>query len=138
MSVTAVASAQPTGGAWAGTTLEPKGWTYLGYNDHTGLVVYVRRYRPSTLRPPGPFPRIWLRWEYAAPQAASPAEFRSEIILVDVDCAQSRMRGLQQDRFAGNNLAGALLSISAAKGDWQDVAPNTLNSATMKIVCGAS
>lgn len=123
------ASAQTDQITWRGISIALKGWTTLGESNN-----YLWLYRSPVLRPPGALPRIWMRAELYPPDARDPTTL-SGTTLDEVDCAQGRIRTLQEVKFPEHNLTGVSNGLSSKAGEWQFAVPGSTGDSEIKLVC---
>jgi hypothetical protein len=131
MATTASAQAVAPTPLWA--ILEPMGWTPLAFNADDTLSAYVRF---PVVRPPGAFPRIWVRWEYSTPQTDRYPNYRSIMDLNEVNCSQGTTRIIQEQTYIGNNFEGEASSSLTGPTTWQYPGPGTFNESILRVVCG--
>ena len=121
------ASALPSDSSWAGVSLAPEGWTYLGWTDQTQVFL-----RPPIVREANGHLRVWIRWELVRPHDS----VSSFAALSEYDCVLRRTRNIQAVEYSDRNLQGSVVSRLPEEIDWTDDAPGTLGDLIEKAVCG--
>jgi hypothetical protein len=122
-----IASAQPSDGSWAGISLAPEGWTYLGWTDQTQVFA-----RPPIVREANGYLRVWIRWELVRPHDS----VSSFAALSEYDCALRRTRNIQVVEYSDRNLQGSVVSRLPQEINWTYDSPETLGDLIEKAVCG--
>lgn len=107
---------------WDGIRLD--GWTYFGEATDGSLLMFTKGARGEGLR-------SWARFEYAEPDSNGARSIRT---LNEFDCQQGRVRTLQWDSFAENNLSGTGRVVPQT-GDWKYPAPGTFGEGHFLLMC---
>jgi len=82
---------------------------------------------------------VWLRQEYAEPQAGSNGKYLSVVEKVQYDCTRDRARPLLIIYYAGNNIQGGEQSeeADAKTAVWNAIVPGTRDEFNFSWACGA-
>jgi hypothetical protein len=129
-----LALAQSNEGAFAGVSLELKGWTPLGLFGASPADRISAYYRVPATQPPGSFRRLWVREELSR---RGPSGVQSFMMLIDADCSQARFRTIQYFAYKINNLSGDVISSDSSVEDWTYPGPGSLGESFQRVVCGA-
>lgn len=82
---------------------------------------------------PGPSPRLkWLRVEMREP---SQYGTRSQISLVEYDCAGGRSRPVQHTSFTGPNMTGTTEGSSTGEASWRYPTPGSVGETQFNWAC---
>lgn len=108
--------------AWAG-------WVELGRAEN-GNVFYID---PATIRKDGNRRKVWTITDL---NTASSSGALSRKHRIEFDCKEERSRFLSISAHSKLMGAGDVLLIDNGVGEWQEVAPATVNEAFLKRVCG--
>ena len=77
----------------------------------------------------------WLRVDLRRKADFNALKVSSTRGLVQFDCAQSKMRTLEQSYFAKRELKGFPLQTNSTPTDWRRIPPNTPMTKVIKLVC---
>ena len=82
---------------------------------------------------------VWLRQEYAEPQAGDNGKYLSVVEKIQYDCAKDRARPLLVIYYAGNNIQGSEQSQEAdtKTAVWNPIVPGTRDEFNYLWACGA-
>jgi hypothetical protein len=82
---------------------------------------------------------VWLRQEYAEPQAGDNGKYLSVVEKIQYDCAKDRARPLLVIYYAGNNIQGSEQSQEAdtKTAVWNPIVPGTRDEFDYVWACGA-
>ena len=82
---------------------------------------------------------VWLRQEYAEPQAGDNGKYLSVVEKIQYDCAKDRARPLLVIYYAGNNIQGSEQSEEAdvKTAVWNPIVPGTRDEFDYVWACGA-
>jgi hypothetical protein len=82
---------------------------------------------------------VWLRQEYAEPQAGDNGKYLSVVEKIQYDCAKDRARPLLVIYYAGNNIQGSEQSeeADAKTAVWNPIVPGTRDEFNYRWACGA-
>jgi len=82
---------------------------------------------------------VWLRQEYAEPQAGDNGKYLSVVEKIQYDCAKDRARPLLVIYYAGNNIQGSEQSeeADAKTAVWNPIVPGTRDEFDYVWACGA-
>lgn len=113
--------------AWA-AIVERGDWelTAVSHDGATVALVKGRKQTsPSTVR-------AWVRFEL---KTAMPSGAMTVVGLQEFDCTDDRMRSLQTNKYAENNMRGTMLG-SDGVGEWSFVIPGSISESIHEKVCG--
>jgi hypothetical protein len=110
-------------------------WTYV--SAALGVTMY---YRPPVLHGSAPnLVRIWVRWEYTAPQGLPnviPAvTYLSAVELEEIDCTEMRARSLQDTYFSQSSMGGEAPTYAAPTPSWSYEIPGTMGDQIAQLAC---
>lgn len=112
------------------------GWPYFAAAEEGGLLMFAKTAKGNDGR--SARGKVWVRHEFRLPRTEAEAPgapaFRSEKLLVDVDCAAGRFRNAAAFRYPKNNLEGAEDSYRFEQ-DWQAPAAGTLDATVVEVAC---
>jgi hypothetical protein len=82
---------------------------------------------------------VWLRQEYAEPQAGDNGKYLSVVEKIQYDCAKDRARPLLVIYYAGNNIQGSEQTeeADAKTAVWNSIVPGTRDEFNYRWACGA-
>ena len=82
---------------------------------------------------------VWLRQEYAEPQAGDNGKYLSLVEKIQYDCAKDRARPLLVIYYAGNNIQGSEQSEEAdvKTAVWNPIVPGTRDEFNYRWACSA-
>lgn len=82
---------------------------------------------------------VWLRQEYAEPQAGDNGKYLSVVEKIQYDCAKDRARPLLVIYYAGNNIQGSEQSeeADAKAAVWNPIVPGTRDEFNYRWACSA-
>ena len=82
---------------------------------------------------------VWLRQEYAEPQAGDNGKYLSVVEKIQYDCAKDRARPLLVIYYAANNIQGSEQSEEAdtKTAVWNPIVPGTRDEFNYRWACGA-
>jgi hypothetical protein len=82
---------------------------------------------------------VWLRQEYAEPQAGDNGKYLSVVEKIQYDCAKDRARPLLVIYYAGNNIQGSEQTEEAdtKTAAWNSIVPGTRDEFDYRWACGA-
>ncbi len=82
---------------------------------------------------------VWLRQEYAEPQAGDNGKYLSVVEKIQYDCAKDRARPLVVIYYGGNNIQGNEQSeeADAKTAVWNPIVPGTRDEFDYRWACGA-
>lgn len=119
-------------GDWVAANLWPMG--YFPFDRVNGGVSYLSLSSEQDLR--APVVRAWVRYEYFEPRAMNGRLAQSERLVLDLDCAQGRVRAQTVERFAGSNLQG-VPEVIRMDGGWTTPEAGTLSHRQLTFLCEA-
>jgi hypothetical protein len=82
---------------------------------------------------------VWLRQEYAEPQAGDNGKYLSVVEKIQYDCTKDRARPLLVIYYTGNNIQGSEQSeeADAKTAVWNPIVPGTRDEFDYRWACGA-
>ncbi|MBI1683518.1 hypothetical protein I4Q42_07555 [Caulobacter hibisci] len=112
------------------------GWPFFAAAEEGMVLMFAKTAKGNDgLAPRG---QVWVRHEFRTPrtEAEAPAApaFRSEKLLVEVDCTAGRFRNAAAFRYPNNNLEGAEDAYRFEQ-DWQAPAAGTLDATVVEAAC---
>jgi hypothetical protein len=128
--------------AWV-RTLDPMtagGWEFRAVATDGSWAAYITHHQ---MKLTGSVVTVWLRQEYAEPQAgsgASSGKFSSVVQKMQYDCAKNRARALLTVYYSGNDLQGSEQSEEAdpKQAVWTAIVPGTRDELDFTWACGAA
>ncbi|MDP9065649.1 MAG: hypothetical protein M3O06_07285 [Pseudomonadota bacterium] len=124
--------------AWVRTLnpLTAGGWEFRSVADDGSWATYSTTHQ---LKRSGTTITVWLRLEYAEPQANGSQRFLSVVQKVQYDCAKERWRALTTVYYAQNNLQGSdeTEEADAKTAPWSAIIPGTRDELDAAWACGA-
>jgi hypothetical protein len=124
--------------AWVGT-LDPMaagGWEFRAVAADGSWATYSTTHQ---MKRAGAQVTVWLRQEYAEPQAGTNGKYLSVVEKIQYDCARDRARPLLIIYYAGNNIQGSEQSeeVDAKAAVWNAIVPGTRDEFNFLWACGA-
>ncbi len=112
------------------------GWPFFAAGEDGAVLMFAKTAKDNDgLAPRG---KVWVRHEFREPlteaEAPDAPAFRSEKLLVEVDCTASRFRNAAAFRYPDNNLEGAEDAYRFEQ-DWQAPAAGTLDATVVEAAC---
>lgn len=112
------------------------GWPYFAAAEEGAVLMFAKTAKGNDGRKPQG--QVWVRHEFRLPrteaQAPDAPAFRSEKVLVEVDCTAGRFRNAAAFRYPKNNLEGTEDSYRFEQ-DWQAPAAGTLDATVVEAAC---
>jgi hypothetical protein len=105
-------------------------WTRIGNTDQA--IEYIDY---ATIRRNGALGRIWTLHDLKVRVADFPSGTMSIRTLTEFDCAQERSRSLSNSAHSGAMATGRSLLVVTTAGEWNYIAPGTVDDGVRKIVC---
>ena len=124
--------------AWV-RTLDPMlagGWEFRAVAADGSWATYSTNHQ---MKRAGSQVTVWLRQEYAEPQAGDNGKYLSVVEKIQYDCAKDRARPLLVIYYAGNNIQGSEQSQEAdtKTAVWNPIVPGTRDEFDYVWACGA-
>jgi hypothetical protein len=124
--------------AWV-RTLDPMaagGWEFRAVAADGSWATYSTTHQ---MKRAGSQVTVWLRQEYAEPQAGGGGKYMSVVEKIQYDCARDRARPLVIIYYAGNNIQGSEQSeeVDAKTAVWNAIVPGTRDEFNYLWACGA-
>jgi hypothetical protein len=124
--------------AWV-RTLDPMaggGWDFRAVAADGSWATYSTTHQ---MKRAGSQVTVWLRQEYAEPQAGSSGKYLSVVEKIQYDCTRDRSRPLLIIYYAGNNIQGGEQSeeADAKTAVWNAIVPGTRDEFNFLWACGA-
>jgi hypothetical protein len=124
--------------AWV-RTLDPMaagGWEFRAVAADGSWATYSTTHQ---MKRAGSQVTVWLRQEYAEPQAGSNGKYLSVVEKIQYDCTRDRARPLLIIYYAGNNIQGGEQSeeADAKTAVWNAIVPGTRDEFNFLWACGA-
>jgi hypothetical protein len=124
--------------AWV-RTLDPMaagGWEFRAVAADGAWATYSTTHQ---MKRAGGQVTVWLRQEYAEPQAGSNGKYLSVVEKIQYDCTRDRARPLLIIYYAGNNIQGSEQSeeADAKAAVWNAIVPGTRDEFNYLWACGA-
>jgi hypothetical protein len=124
--------------AWVGT-LDPMaagGWEFRAVAADGSWATYSTTHQ---MKRAGGQVTVWLRQEYAEPQAGGSGKYLSVVEKIQYDCTKDRSRPLLIIYYAGNNIQGGEQSeeADAKTAVWDAIVPGTRDEFNFLWACGA-
>jgi hypothetical protein len=124
--------------AWV-RTLDPMaagGWEFRAVAADGAWATYSTTHQ---MKRAGGQVTVWLRQEYAEPQAGSNGKYLSVVEKIQYDCTRDRARPLLIIYYAGNNIQGSEQSeeADAKAAVWNAIVPGTRDEFNFLWACGA-
>jgi hypothetical protein len=124
--------------AWV-RTLDPMlagGWEFRAVAADGSWATYSTNHQ---MKRAGSQVTVWLRQEYAEPQAGDNGKYLSVVEKIQYDCAKDRARPLLVIYYAGNNIQGSEQSeeADAKTAVWNPIVPGTRDEFNYRWACGA-
>jgi hypothetical protein len=122
--------------AWV-RTLNPMtagGWEFRAVANDGSWAAYSTSHQ---MKRGGQLVTVWLRQEYAEPQAGSSGKYSSVVEKVQYDCAKERARALLIIYYADNNIQGSEQSEEAdtKTATWNAIVPGTRDEFNFLWAC---
>lgn len=120
---------------WA-AKVRADGWPFFAAGEDGAVLMFAKTAKGNDgLAPRG---SVWVRHEFRQPRTEAEAPtapaFRSEKLLVEVDCTANRFRNAAAFRYPDNNLQGAEDAYRFEQ-DWQAPAAGTLDATVVETAC---
>jgi hypothetical protein len=124
--------------AWV-RTLNPMaagGWEFRAVANDGSWAAYSTNHQ---MKRGGQLVTVWLRQEYAEPQAGSSGRYSSVVEKVQYDCTKERARALLIIYYADNNIQGSEQSEEAdtKTATWNAIVPGTRDESNFLWACNA-
>jgi len=124
--------------AWV-RTLDPMlagGWEFRAVAADGSWATYSTNHQMKRARSQV---TVWLRQEYAEPQAGDNGKYLSVVEKIQYDCAKDRARPLLVIYYAANNIQGSEQSEEAdtKTAVWNPIVPGTRDEFNYRWACGA-
>ncbi len=124
--------------AWV-RTLDPMaagGWEFRAVAADGSWATYSTTHQ---MKRTGSQVTVWLRREYAEPQAGGNAKFLSVVERIQYDCPRERARPVLTIYYTGNNIQGSEQSeeADAKSAVWNAIVPGTRDEFNFLWACGA-
>ena len=124
--------------AWV-RTLDPMaagGWEFRAVAADGAWATYSTTHQ---MKRAGGQVTVWLRQEYAEPQAGGSGKYLSVVEKIQYDCTRDRARPLLIIYYAGNNIQGSEQSeeADAKAAVWNAIVPGTRDEFNFLWACGA-
>jgi surface-adhesin protein E len=124
--------------AWV-RTLDPMlagGWEFRAVAADGSWATYSTNHQ---MKRAGSQVTVWLRQEYAEPQAGDNGKYLSVVEKIQYDCAKDRARPLLVIYYAGNNIQGSEQTeeADAKTAVWNSIVPGTRDEFNYRWACGA-
>jgi hypothetical protein len=124
--------------AWV-RTLDPMaagGWEFRAVAADGSWATYSTTHQ---MKRSGGQVTVWLRQEYAEPQAGGSGKYLSVVEKIQYDCTRDRARPLLIIYYAGNNIQGSEQSeeADAKTAVWNPIVPGTRDEFNYLWACGA-
>jgi hypothetical protein len=124
--------------AWV-RTLDPMaagGWEFRAVAADGSWATYSTTHQ---MKRAGSQVTVWLRQEYAEPQAGGGGKYMSVVEKIQYDCTRDRARPLLIIYYAGNNIQGSEQSeeVDAKTAVWNAIVPGTRDEFNYLWACGA-
>jgi hypothetical protein len=124
--------------AWV-RTLDPMaagGWEFRAVAADGSWATYSTTHQMKRV---GSQVTVWLRQEYAEPQAGGSGKYMSVVEKIQYDCTKDRARPLLIIYYAGNNIQGSEQSeeVDAKTALWNAIVPGTRDEFNYLWACGA-
>ena len=124
--------------AWV-RTLDPMaagGWEFRAVAADGSWATYSTTHQMKRV---GSQVTVWLRQEYAEPQAGGSGKYLSVVEKIQYDCTKARARPLLIIYYAGNNIQGSEQSeeVDAKTAVWNAIVPGTRDEFNYLWACGA-
>jgi hypothetical protein len=124
--------------AWV-RTLDPMaagGWEFRAVAADGSWATYSTTHQMKRV---GSQVTVWLRQEYAEPQAGGSGKYLSVVEKIQYDCTRDRARPLLIIYYAGNNIQGSEQSeeADAKTAVWSAIVPGTRDEFNYLWACGA-
>jgi hypothetical protein len=125
--------------AWV-RTLNPMtagGWEFRAVANDGAWATFSTNHQ---MKRSGKLVTIWLREEYAEPQAGSEGRYLSVVQKMQYDCAKQQARTLLAVYYADNNIQGSEQSeeADAKTAPWSAIVPGTRDEFNITWACGAA
>jgi hypothetical protein len=124
--------------AWVGTLdpMAPGGWEFRAVAADGSWATYSTTHQ---MKRAGSQVTVWLRQEFAEPQAGSNGKYLSVVEKIQYDCTRDRARPLLIIYYAGNNIQGSEQSeeADAKTAVWSAIVPGTRDEFNYLWACGA-
>jgi hypothetical protein len=125
--------------AWV-RTLDPMsagGWEFRTVANDGSWAIYTTDHQ---MKRSGKTVTVWLRQEYAEPQAGSDGRYSSTVEKTQYDCAKQQTRPLLIVYYANNNIQGSEQSeeADAKTAPWNAIIPGTREESNFLWACGAA
>ena len=105
-------------------------WEYLATDDEDSIIYFD----PVTIKNKGS--RTARGWFVSDLKQARNDGIRSWRVMLEADCPAGKLRTSSVTYFTGSMLSGAIYSTSDEPAVWRYVAPDTVNAARFKVLCG--
>jgi hypothetical protein len=124
--------------AWV-RTLDPMaagGWEFRAVAADGSWATYSTTHQ---MKRAGSQVTVWLRQEYAEPQAGGSGKYLSLVEKIQYDCTRDRARPLLIIYYAGNNIQGSEQSeeVDPKTAVWNAIVPGTRDEFNYLWACGA-
>jgi hypothetical protein len=124
--------------AWV-RTLDPMaagGWEFRAVAADGSWATYSTTHQ---MKRAGSQVTVWLRQEYAEPQAGGSGKYLSVVEKIQYDCTRDRARPLLIIYYAGNNIQGSEQSeeVDPKTAVWNAIVPGTRDEFNYLWACGA-
>jgi hypothetical protein len=128
-------SADPMG--WV-RTLDPMssgGWEFRAVDNRGSWATFSSTHQ---FKRSGQVVTVWLRQEYAEPQAGGTVPYLSEVEKVQYDCKKEQARDLLAVYYAANNVQGNQQTEESdpKSAPWNAIVPGTREETTFLWACG--
>lgn len=112
------------------------GWPFFAAGEDGAVLMFAKTAKGNDgLMPRG---RVWVRHEFrqprTEPEAPGAPAYRSEKLLVDIDCKTGRFRNAATFRYPDNNLEGAEDAYRFEQ-DWQTPLAGALDATVIEAAC---
>jgi hypothetical protein len=124
--------------AWVATLdpMAPGGWEFRAVAADGSWATYSTTHQ---MKRAGSQVTVWLRQEFAEPQAGSNGKYLSVVEKIQYDCTRDRARPLLIIYYAANNIQGGEQSeeADAKTAVWNAIVPGTRDEFNFLWACGA-
>jgi hypothetical protein len=120
-------------------TLDPMaagGWEFRAVANDGSWAAFST---PHQMKRSGQIVTVWLRQEYAEPQAVNSTHYLSAVEKAQYDCAKDQARALLVIYYGGNNAQGSEQTEEAdtKTASWTPIVPGTRDESNFLWACGA-
>jgi hypothetical protein len=115
--------------------MAPGGWEFRAVAADGSWATYSTTHQ---MKRAGSQVTVWLRQEYAEPQAGGSGKYLSVVEKIQYDCTKDRARPLLIIYYAGNNIQGSEQSeeIDSKTAPWNAIVPGTRDEFDFLWACG--